>query len=125
MQIVRSILAVLAGIGIVVALSEGIDFLAVKLGLLSFSGSNLTVPFAIATVYRSVAAVAGGFVTAKLAPSKAIAHAIVLGAIGTALALAGVLTHLSAPNIWYPIALVITALPCAWLGGRLAQQGRA
>lgn len=120
MQIVRSILAVLAGIVTVVALSEGIDFLVVKLGLLSFSGPDLTVPFAIATIYRSVAAVVGGFVTAKLAPGKAMTHAIILGAIGTALALAGVLTHLSAPNLWYPIALVITALPCSWLGGKIA-----
>jgi len=120
MQIVRSVLAVLAGIVTVVALSEGIDFLVVKLGLLSFSGPELTVPFAIATVYRSIAAVAGGFVTAKLAPSKAMMHVIVLGAIGTVLALAGVLANLSMPNLWYPIALVVTALPCTWLGGRVA-----
>ncbi len=120
MQIVRSILAVLAGIVTVVVLSEGIDFLVLKLGLLSFSGPDLTIPFAIATVYRSIAAVAGGFVTAKLAPSAPMTHAIILGAIGTALALAGVLTHLSASNLWYPIALVGTALPCCWLGGRLA-----
>ena len=123
MQIVRSILAVLAGIVTVVALSEGIDFVVVKLGLLSFSGPNLTVPFGIATIYRSLAAVAGGFVTAKLAPSAPMTHAIILGAIGTALALAGVLTHLSAPNLWYPIALVVTALPCSWLGGKIANRG--
>ena len=120
MQIVRSILAVLAGIVTVVALSEGIDFLVVKLGLLSFSGPDLTVPFVIATLYRSIAAVVGGFVTAKLAPGKAMTHAIILGAIGTALALAGVIANLSTPNLWYPIALVVAALPCSWLGGKIA-----
>ena len=120
MQIVRSILAVLAGIITVVVLSEGIDFVVIKLGLLSFSGPHLTVPFAIATIYRSVAAVVGGFVTAKLAPSSPMTHAIILGAIGIALALAGVIANLSASNLWYPIALVVTALPCSWLGGKLA-----
>ena len=120
MQIVRSILAVVAGIVAVVALSEGIDFLVVKFGLLSFSGPALMVPFAIATVYRSIAAVVGGFVTAKLAPSKALMHAVILGAIGTALALAGVIANLSMPDLWYPIALVVTALPCSWLGGKIA-----
>ena len=119
MQILRSILAVVAGIVAVVVLSEGTDYVAGKLGLLSFNGPDLTVPFAIATVYRSIAAVVGGLVTAKLAPNAPIMHAIILGAIGTALALAGVLTHLSAPNLWYPIALVVTALPCSWLGGKL------
>jgi hypothetical protein len=120
MQIVRSILAVVAGIVAVVVLSEGIDFLVMKFGLLSFSGPDLTIQFAIATIYRSIAAVVGGYVTARLAPSAPMTHAIVLGAIGTALALAGVLTHLSAPNLWYPIALVVTALPCSWLGGKIA-----
>ena len=120
MQVVRSILAVLAGMIAVVVLSEGTDFLVAKLGLLSFSGPDPTVPFAIATLYRSIAAIAGGFVTAKLAPRAPMTHAIVLGVIGTALALAGVLTHLSTPHLWYPIALVVTALPCTWLGGRLA-----
>jgi hypothetical protein len=120
MQIVRSVLAVLAGMIAVVVLSEGIDFAVVKLGLLSFSGPDLTIPFAIATIYRSIAAVMGGYVTARLAPGAPMKHAIILGAIGTALALAGVIANLSAPNLWYPIALVITALPCSWLGGRLA-----
>src|SRR5262249_18522600 len=124
MQIVRSILAVVAGIVIVVVLSEGTDFVIGKLGLMSFSGPDPTVPFAIATVYRSIAAVVGGFVTAKLAPSAPMTHVIVLGVIGTAAALAGVLANLSMPNLWYPIALVVTALPCTWLGGKLAQQGR-
>jgi hypothetical protein len=119
-QIVRSILAVVAGIATVVVLSEGTDFAVTKFGLLSFSGPDLTVPFAVATVYRSIAAVAGGFVTAKLAPANAMMHAIILGAIGAALALLGVIANLSMPKLWYPIALVITALPCSWLGGKLA-----
>jgi len=120
MQIVRSILAVVAGMITVVVLSEGTDFVLGKLHLISFDGPDPTVPFAIATLYRSIAAIAGGFVTAKLAPAAAMTHAIVLGAIGTALALAGVLANLSMPHLWYPIALVVTALPCTWLGGRLA-----
>lgn len=120
MQILRSILAVVAGMVTVVVLSEGTDFVVVKLGLLSFTGPDLTAPFAIAAVYRSIAAVVGGFVTAKLAPSAPMTHAVILGAIGTALALMGVIMNLSMPALWYPIALVVTALPCSWLGGKLA-----
>lgn len=120
MQIVRSVLAVLAGIVAVVVLSEGIDFVVVKLGLLSFSGADLSVPFAIATLYRSVAAVVGGYVTARFAPSAPMTHAIILGIIGTALALLGCIMMWSVGNHWYPIALVVTALPCSWLGGKIA-----
>ena len=57
---------------------------------------------------------------AKLAPSRPMTHAIVLGAIGTAAALAGVIAEWKAGNQWYPIALVVLALPQSWLGGKLA-----
>lgn len=122
MQIVRSVLAVLAGLIVVVAVSEGTDYVVVKLGLLTFDGPDPAIPFAVATLYRSIAAVIGGFVTAKLAPVNPMTHAIILGIIGTAAALAGVLANLSMPHLWYPIALVVTALPCCWLGGKLASK---
>lgn len=118
-SIVRSILAVIAGIVAVVALSEGTDQVVQMLGF-SFAGPNLDKMFALATAYRSLYAVLGGYVAARLAPSAPVTHAVVLGAIGTAAALAGVLANLSMPNLWYPIALVVTALPCSWFGGRLA-----
>ena len=47
-------------------------------------------------------------------------HAIILGGIGFVLALAGCFMMWKLGNHWYPIALVVTALPCTWLGGKLA-----
>jgi hypothetical protein len=47
-------------------------------------------------------------------------HALVLGAIGTAAAIAGVIAAWSFGNQWYPIALVVLALPQSWLGAKLA-----
>ncbi len=50
-----------------------------------------------------------------------MSHALILGLIGTALSAAGAIAA-SGMNLgpsWYPIALVISALPCAWLGGLL------
>ena len=120
----RSVLAIFAGIVVVVVLSEGTDAAVMRLGLLSFEGPDLTGPFAIATLYRSAAAVVGGYVTARLAPHAPLGHAIILGLIGTVAALAGVLANLSMPHLWYPIALVVTALPCSWLGGKLAALSR-
>ncbi len=118
-SIVRSILAVVAGIVVVVALSEGMDWLVVKLGL-SFNGPNLNMMFAFATFYRCLAAVAGGYTTARLAPSAPVMHAIILGVIGTIPAIAGVVMMWSYGHHWYPIALAVTALPCCWLGGKIA-----
>lgn len=118
--IVRSAVAVLAGFAVVVALSGGTDYAAVKFGLLSFDAADPTVPFAIATLYRSIWAVAGGYTAARLAPEKPMLHAMILGGIGFVVALAGCIMRWNLGHHWYPIALVITAVPCSWLGGKLA-----
>lgn len=120
MTLFRSALAILAGLVTVVVLSEGADLAAVGLKLLSFDGPDPTLPLAIATAYRSLFAVLGGYLAAKLAPAKATMHAVILGFVGAALALSGMLAHLSTPHLWYPVALVVTALPSCWLGGKLA-----
>ncbi len=118
-SIVRSILAVVAGIVVVVVLSEATDWLVVRLGL-SFNVPDPTKMFALATFYRCVYAVLGGYVTARLAPSSPVMHAVILGIVGTIPAVAGVIVMWAYGNHWYPIALAVTALPCSWLGGRLA-----
>jgi hypothetical protein len=78
--------------------------------------------FWIFTAYRFVFTVLGGYVTARLAPARPMKHALVLGAIGTALSLVGVIAmhvkNMPGPA-WYPWALVITAIPLTWLGARL------
>lgn len=74
-----------------------------------------------ATVYRSLYAVAGGFIAGRLAPNRPVLHALILGAIGFALAILGAVMEWGAGNHWYPIALVLTALPCSWVGGKLSR----
>jgi len=75
----------------------------------------------LALAYRSVYAVLGSYIAARLAPRNPMRHALVLGAVGLVLSLAGAIATIPmdlGPS-WYPIALVLTALPCAWLGGIL------
>lgn len=120
--IVRSAVAVMAGLAVVVALSEGADYVATKFGFLSFDGPDPTMALAVATIYRSLAAVAGGYTAARLAPERPMLHAWILGGIGFILAIAGCVVGWKYGHQWYPIALVITALPCTWLGGKLASR---
>jgi hypothetical protein len=118
----RSIGAVLAGMLAVVVLSLGTDLALHAAGIFPPLDQRMSdALFVLATAYRTVYAVVGGYVTAWLAPNRPIYHALVNGFIGVALSLLGaVLTWNKAlgPH-WYPLALVITALPTAWAGGKL------
>ena len=106
----RSIGALLAGFVAVVVLSLGTDLALHAAGIFPPLDQRM-----------SVYAVVGGYVTARLAPDRPMGHALVGGLIGVGLSTLGaVLTWNRAlgPH-WYPLALIVTALPTAWVGGKL------
>jgi uncharacterized protein involved in response to NO len=126
MNIPRSILAIAVGLAIVIVLSMGTDVALVRLHYfppLDQYNSFSTEMFIVATAYRCVYAVLGGYATARLAPSRAMLHALILGAIGTAFALAGTIMMWHLGTHWYPIALTVSALPCTLLGGLMGRKG--
>jgi hypothetical protein len=79
----------------------------------------------LALSYRLVYTVLGGYVTARLAPRNPMRHVLVLGSIGTLFALMGAIAAIPMDlgPAWYPIALVVTALPCTWAGGAISRRG--
>jgi hypothetical protein len=75
----------------------------------------------VATVYRTIYGVVSGYIVARLAPNRPLEHALIGGAIGTLLSIAGAALTWNrglGPH-WYPVALIFVALPSAWVGGRL------
>jgi len=72
----------------------------------------------LALAYRVVYTVLGGYITAALAPRNPMRHALIGGAIGFVLAGVGTLAtmNMNLGPMWYPVALVLTAVPCMWLG---------
>lgn len=126
----RSALAVAAGFLATALFSVGTDAVLHAAGVFPPSGQAMGGGlFILATAYRTVFTVAGGWITARLAPGRPVAHVLWLGAIGTVMATAGTLaTWDKGPEFgphWYPVALVVLALPSVWAGGWLAAQGRA
>jgi len=121
----RSVAAVFAGFLAIVVLSLGTDQVLHVLQVyppwnqpMWDPGLNL-----LALAYRCIYAVAGCYLAARLAPHAPMRHALILGAIGLVLSTVGaiVATQQEMGPVWYPVALVLTALPCAWLGGALGR----
>jgi len=122
----KSFRAIFAGLFAVVLLSEVTDYGLSYLGIfppMERFGAFTTNMLIAATLYRALYAVAGGYVAAWYAPRRPVTHAVILGAIGFALALLGAVVMWNLGRHWYPVALVVTAIPCSWLGGWLRARG--
>jgi hypothetical protein len=82
--------------------------------------------FLVALAYRVIVGIAGGYITARIAPNRPMKHALVLGLIGFVLGIVGVLfTWNRGPEFgpkWYPITVAITAIPTTLLGGKLVRK---
>jgi len=118
----RSILAVLAGIVVGAALSLGTDALLKAFGVFPKLGNQMSDPlFLLATAYRIVYGILGSYVIARLAPDRPMQHALIGGVLGLVVSIIGAVVTWNrdlGPH-WYPIGLAVTALPCAWVGGKL------
>ncbi|HWW17242.1 MAG TPA: hypothetical protein VNY81_01375 [Candidatus Saccharimonadales bacterium] len=123
-RIGRSIGAVLAGILAGVIITIATDAVLHVIGVFPPLGQTMSNQlFLLATAYRIVYGVLGSYVIARLAPDRPVQHALVGGVLGLVVSTVGaVVTWNRVPSLgphWYPVALIVTALPCAWLGGKL------
>jgi hypothetical protein len=121
-RIGRSIVALLAGFVAVVVLSLGTDWALHAAGVFPLLGQRMSdALFVLATAYRTVSGVVGSYITAWLAPGRPMGHALMGGLIGVVLSTLGAVVTWNrylGPH-WYPLALIATAMPTAWLGGKL------
>ena len=118
----QSVWALFAGFLIVVILSVVTDALFHRLGVFPPIGEYTTdKPLLLATAYRVFFGVIGSYATARLAPHSPMGHSLIGGCIGIALGTLGAIATWNrnfGPH-WYPVALIVLALPQSWLGARL------
>jgi hypothetical protein len=123
MNVLKGIGAILAGMIFIVFSHAGTDFVLESLGIFTQpnEGFHTTWMVVTATIYRSIYTVAGGYITAVLAPRPKMRYVVILGLIGLIAGTLGAIVTIPmkiAP-MWYPIALAVLAMPCVWLGGKL------
>ncbi len=125
MDIVKSIIAGIAGIVVGAALSIGMDKLLETTGVLP--GTHLHVAswlIGVVILYRLVFTVLGCYVTAKLAPHHPMNHAITVGLLGAFVAALGayVTRTMNLGPQWYAWTLAVLTISTGWIGGTLAKK---
>ena len=122
-RVAQSVGAVLVGFLTVVILSLGTDQVLHMLDVYPPWGQAMHQPELnfLALSYRIVYTVIGNYLTARLAPHAPMRHVWILGFIGLFFGTMGAIATIpmNLGPAWYPIAIALTALPCAWLGGVL------
>lgn len=127
-RIFKSIGAYAAAIVCTFALSYGTDFLLQATGLPILRLNYASGPLVIAIiVYRTIYNVVGGYVVARLAPTRPIGHALGLGIFGFVGSLAATIAtwNMNLGPAWYSLSVVALAIPSALAGGKLLVASRA
>lgn len=120
----RSIAAVLVGFVLIAALSFGADAVLRQAMPTAFdaAGRAESVPVLLLVMgYVGLFAVSGCYLTARLAPRRPMLHALVLGALGLALNVAGAVFMWDTAPAWFHAASLLLVMPYAWVGGRLRE----
>ena len=116
----------LAGIVAGVILSLGTDVLLHAIGVFPPWGQPMSdMLFLLATAYRTVYSIAASYIAARFAPDRPMQHALAGGVVGLVVCCVGTaVTWNEGPAFgphWYPLALIVLAMPCAWAGGKFRQ----
>jgi hypothetical protein len=120
----RSILAVIAGFALTGLLIGGTTAALIAGSPASFDARNAPTTLGMLLLmhaYVAVYATLGCWLAARLAPSRPMRHAMIVGVLG-------VLVNLANPNIWsiYPlwsnVVSITTPLLWGWLGGTIRER---
>jgi hypothetical protein len=122
---IRSILAVLAGIVVILVTSFGIEAAVNPLLMRLFpealpneAAMSHNLPAWLFTfAYTFLCVVAGGYVTARLASRFPVRHAVALGLLQSALTIPAMMTFPDKAPLWGWILSMVIVIPAAWLGG--------
>ena len=119
----KLIFGVLAGLITTVVLSITTDILMYASGIYppveteKFNYDNKLL--LIASVYRAIYGILGGFIAAIIAKEKYKKAVIILGSIGILLSLIGLIAMWGKSAPWYPVSLIVLSLPYTLVGGQI------
>ena len=121
---IRAFVAVAVGVIFVMTVTTSIDILLHVYDV--FPAIDIPIndtQAAIATAYRLLIGITGGWLTGRLVKEEPVRFASMVGYVGAVLGTVTLITtwDLKLCPRWYPIASAVLALPQAWIGGKLVE----
>ena len=122
----RSILAIVVGFVLTAALNLGTNQLLSRAApdLVPPPGTpnNNTTALVLICAYVAVYGILGCYVTARLAPSRPMLHALVLGALALAMSIPVTIQVWNDTPAWFNLFNLAAVMPYAWIGGRIRER---
>ena len=120
---VQSIIAVVVGFVLTALLNFGTNAALAMAGVLP-TGGPVTDPATLVMICAYVAAfgILGCYVTARLAPSRPLLHALVLGAVALAMSIPVTIMAWNDTPAWFNVYNLLAVMPYAYVGGRLRER---
>ena len=120
--VIRPTAAVVGGLASIIALTILTDLILEGTGVIPHGPLNDTKLQILELVYRGIYFVAGGYVAARIASVNPHKVVFIVGGINCLLGIVGAIAtyNKNLAPMWYALALVIAAVPLAWLGGVIA-----
>ena len=106
-RMIRSVLAVIAGIVTLTALSFGIEAIV---------GADNKL---LMSAYTLLSIVAGGYATAWIAAHSPVRHAVIMGAVQALMTFSVMFTMRDSMPLWGWAASIALTIPAAWCGAKL------
>lgn len=121
----RSILAIVVGFVLTGALNVGTNavFAAVAPDLAPRPGTPTTNTgvLLVISAYVAVYGILGCYVTARLAPSHPMRHALIMGGIALAMSIPITIGAWNDAPAWFNLYNLLAVMPYAWIGGRIRE----
>lgn len=122
----RSILAIVVGFVLTGALNVGTNTVLSRVApeLVTPPGTpnHNTTGLLIICAYVALFGILGCYVTARLAPSRPLLHALIMGGIALAMSIAMTISAWNDAPAWFNVYNLLAVMPYAWIGGTLRER---
>ena len=122
---VRSIVAIAAGFFLIPLLNFATLAILARVAPETFPAGapvTSTAGLILTCAYVAIYGIGGCYLTARLAPSRPMLHALIVGVLGLAISIPVALQNWADAPAWFNVYNLLAVMPYAYIGGRIRER---